>query len=120
MPWKTVLAELATAARKNMDKILQVLPENLTMRSNAVKTADLRIDIHQCSTDANKVVAKIQANSQAEDQAVKAFIKSGNKGGGHKGTHKNIAEISFGRRRYMFAYVMSFVCESQDLAARLF
>ncbi|KAH7347079.1 hypothetical protein BKA66DRAFT_576433 [Pyrenochaeta sp. MPI-SDFR-AT-0127] len=100
MAWKQVLGELATASRKNMNKLLQALPENITTKSNTVKTADLRIDVHQDSKDPNKAVAKIQANSQAKDQAVKDFIKSGNKGGGHKGTHKNIAEIPFDRSSF--------------------
>ena len=100
MPWKKVLEELATASRQNMGKLLQALPENLTTKSNAVKTTDLRIDIHQSSTDPNKAVAKIQANSKAVDQAVKDFIKSGNKGDGHKGTHKNVSNIPFDRSSF--------------------
>jgi catalase (peroxidase I) len=79
MGWKQALDMLALNARRNKDKLLQAIPENLTTRSNTVKTADLRIDVHQSSTDPNKAVAKIQANSQAKDQAVKDFIKSGNK-----------------------------------------
>ena len=100
MPWKKVLEELASASRKNMGKLLQAIPENLTSRSNVVKTADLRIDVHQDSKDPNKAVAKIQANSQAKDQAVRDFIRSGNKGGGHKGTHKNVCEIPFDRSSF--------------------
>lgn len=100
MAWKQVLAELSSASRKNVNKLLQALPDNVTTRSNAVKTVDLRIDIHQDSKNPNKAVAKIQANSQAKDQAVKDFIKSGNKGSGHKGTHKNIAEIPFDRSAF--------------------
>lgn len=100
MTWKHVLGELASASRRNVNKLLQALPDNLTTKSNAVKTVDLRIDVHQDSKDPNKAVAKIQANSQAKDQAVKDFIKSGNKGDGHKGTHKNIAEIPFDRSSF--------------------
>ncbi|KAH9872757.1 hypothetical protein J1614_005151 [Plenodomus biglobosus] len=100
MGWRSVLTELATGARKNSAKLVQALPENLTTRSNAIKTNDLRIDIHQDRTNPDKAVAKIQANSQAKDQAVKDFIKSGNKGSGHKGTHKNIAEIPFSRSNF--------------------
>lgn len=83
-----------------MDKITKILPENMTTRSNAVKTIDLCVDVHQSSKDPNKAVAKIQANAQAKDNAVKDYIKSGNKGGGHKGTHKNIAEIPFDRTSF--------------------
>lgn len=100
MPWKTVLAELSQAVRNNVDKLTKVLPDNLTTRSNAVKTLDLRIDVHQDSKDPNKAVAKVQANAQAKDNAVKDYIKSGNKGSGHKGTHKNITEIPFDRTSF--------------------
>lgn len=91
---------LAVNARRNKDKLLQAIPGNLTTKSNTVKTTDLRIDVHQSSTDPNQAVAKIQANSQAKDQAVKDFIKSGNKGSGHKGTHKNVAIIPFDRSNF--------------------
>jgi hypothetical protein len=100
MGWKHVLGELASTARNNKAKLLQAIPENLTTKSNAVKTADLRIDIHQSSTDPNMAVAKNQANTQAKDQAVKDFITSGNKGGGHKGTDKNVAVIPFDRSTF--------------------
>lgn len=100
MPWKTVLAELSQAVRNNVDKLTKVLPDNLTTRSNAVKTLDLRIDVHQDSKDPNKAVARVQANAQAKDNAVKDYIKSGNKGSGHKGTHKNITEIPFDRTSF--------------------
>lgn len=100
MPWKTALAELSQAVRNNVDKLTKVLPDNLTTRSNAVKTLDLRIDVHQDSKDPNKAVAKVQANAQAKDNAVKDYIKSGNKGSGHKGTHKNITEIPFDRTSF--------------------
>lgn len=97
MPWKTVLSELSQAVRNNVDKITKILPDNLTTRRNAVKTVDLRIDVHQESKTPTKAVAKVQANAQAKDNAVKDYIKSGNKCGGHKGTHKNITEILFDR-----------------------
>lgn len=100
MPWKSVLTELSQAARQNVDKITKALPDNLTTRSNAVKTVDLRIDVHQDSKDPNRAVARIQPNAQAKDNAVKDFIRSGNKGSGHKGTHKNIAEIPFDRTSF--------------------
>ncbi|KAJ5399327.1 hypothetical protein N7465_009816 [Penicillium sp. CMV-2018d] len=100
MPWKTVLAELSQAVRNNVDKLTKSLPDNLTTRSNAVKTVDLRIDVHQDSKNPNKAVAKIQANAQAKDNAVKDYIKSGNKGSGHKGTHKNVTEIPFDRTSF--------------------
>ncbi|GAD96396.1 predicted protein [Paecilomyces variotii No. 5] len=100
MPWKKVLSELSQTVRTNTDKITKAIPENLTTKSNAVKTQDLRIDIHQDSKNINRAVAKIQANAQAEDNAVKDYIKSGNKGDGHKGTHKTIAEIPFDRTEF--------------------
>lgn len=100
MSWKTVLAELSQAVRNNVDKLTKVLPDNLTTRSNAVKTLDLRIDVHQDSKDPNKAVAKVQANAEAKDNAVKDYIKSGNKGSSHKGTHKNITEIPFDRTSF--------------------
>lgn len=103
MPWKTALRNLASAVRKNPSKLLQAFPENLTAKNNAVKTRDLRIDVHQSHQslkDPNQAVAMIQANAQAKDQAVKDFIKSGNTGGGQKGTHKNIAEIPFDRSSF--------------------
>ncbi|KAI9930757.1 hypothetical protein ASPWEDRAFT_39643 [Aspergillus wentii DTO 134E9] len=100
MPWKTALSELAQVVRNNVEKVTKILPDNLTTRSNAVKTVDLRVDVHQSSKDPNRAVAKIQANAQAKDSAVKDYIKSGNKGGGHKGTHKNIAEIPFDRTSF--------------------
>lgn len=100
MPWKAALTELSQVVRNNVDKLLKVLPDNITTRSNAVKTVDLRVDVHQSSQDPNKAVAKVQANAQAKDNAVKDYIKSGNKGGGHKGTHKNIVEIPFDRTSF--------------------
>ena len=51
MPWKTVLSELSQAVRNNVDKITMILPENMTTRSNAVKTVDLLVDVHQSSKD---------------------------------------------------------------------
>jgi hypothetical protein len=101
MPWSKALGELATTFRNNTAKLLKALPENQTTKSNAIKTEDLRIDVHQSSKDPNKATARIQANAQAKDPAVKEYIKSGNKGsGGHKGTHKNIAEIPFDRKSF--------------------
>lgn len=72
----------------------------MTTRSNAIKTVDIRVDVHQSSQDPNKAVAKVQTNAQAKDTAVKEYIKSGNKGDGHKGTHKNIIEIPFDRTSF--------------------
>ena len=96
---RKILKELADTARKNADKLVKPLPDNVTSKSNVVKTTNLRIDIHQSSTDPDKAVARIQANAEATDKTVQNYIKSGNKGGpgSHKGTHKNITEIQFKR-----------------------
>jgi hypothetical protein len=95
---RKVLKELADGARRNPDKLIRPLPDNVTSKSNVVKTINLRIDIHQSSTDPNIAVARIQANNGATDKTVQNYIKSGNKGsGGHKGTHKNITEIQINR-----------------------
>ena len=100
MSWKTVLDQLSQAVWNNVDKITKILPDNLTTRSNAVKTVNLRIDVHQNSKEPNKTVTKIQANTQAKDNTAKDYIKSRNKGGGHKRTHKNITKIPFNRTSF--------------------
>jgi hypothetical protein len=99
---RKVLKELAESARKNAEKLVKPLPDNVTSKSNVVKTINLRIDVHQSSTDPNKAVAKVQANAEATDKTVQNYINSGSKGGSgsHRGTHKNIVEIQFDREAF--------------------
>ncbi len=86
---------------KNVIKLTAEFPENVTTKSNVIKTDDLRIDLTKNITYPDWVTAKVQANTQAKDHGVKDFIKSGNKGSGsHSGTHKNIIEISFDRKNF--------------------
>ena len=65
------------------------------MYANAVKTRDLRLDVHKNTKDPAMATGIIQANSEATDKSVKDFIKG--KTGGHRGTHQVIGEkIPFG------------------------
>ena len=68
--------------------------ESSTSRSNIVRTADLRIDVHKDFSNPGYAVAKLQVNKEAKDPAAKEFLKKGNKGA-HKTTHKNLAEIRY-------------------------
>lgn len=86
---------------KNIVKLTAEFPDNVTTKSNVIKTDDLRIDLTKNITYPDWVTAKVQANTQAKDHGVKDFIKTGNKGSGsHSGTHKNIIEIPYDRKNF--------------------
>ncbi|PYH80597.1 hypothetical protein BO82DRAFT_312507 [Aspergillus uvarum CBS 121591] len=92
---KAAFEGLAKKIRENSETL-----KNLTFADNqtsktAVKTKDLRFDVHRNTRDPTMATGIIQANSQAEDRTVQNFIKG--KTGGHKGTHQVIGEkITFG------------------------
>lgn len=84
MTWKKVLTELVQVVRSNADKFTKAFPENITTKS-AVKTKNLRIDVHQVPSEPDKAVAKIWGNAGADDPAVRDFIRSkGKDSDGHK------------------------------------
>ncbi|KAL4950824.1 hypothetical protein BDW69DRAFT_171269 [Aspergillus filifer] len=61
----------------------------------AVKTQDLRLDVHRNSKDPTKATGIIQANREATDWTVIEFNKGST--GGHAGTHQVIGnKIYFG------------------------
>ncbi len=87
---KAVLAALAQKVRENPEKIRNLTFANATTSVTAVKTQDLRLDVHKNTQDPNMATGIIQANSEAKNKAVKGFIKGST--GGHKGTHQIIGE----------------------------
>lgn len=92
---KSAFEGLAKKIRENADSLKSLAFADATTSKTAVKTKDLRLDVHRNTQDPTMVTGIIQANSQAEDNTVKSFIKG--KTGGHKGTHQVIGEkIRFG------------------------
>lgn len=66
--------------RENADPIKTLqFADNATSKS-AIKTKDLRFDVHRNTQDATMATDIIQANSQATDNTVKEFIKGQNWG----------------------------------------
>lgn len=69
--------------------------QNLTFADSAtavtaVRTADLRFDVHKSTENQFMATGIIQANSEAKDKSVRKFLKG--KTGGHRGTHQIIGE----------------------------
>lgn len=92
---KSAFQGLAKKIRENADSVKALqFADNATSKT-AVKTKDLRLDVHRNTQDATMATGIIQANSQATDNTVKEFIKG--KTGGHSGTHQVIGQkIRFG------------------------
>jgi hypothetical protein len=92
---KSAFQGLAKKIRENPDSLKNLqFADNATSKT-AVKTKDLRFDVHRNTQDATMATGIIQANSQATDTTVKAFIKG--KTGGHSGTHQVIGQkLRFG------------------------
>lgn len=92
---KTAFDALAKKIRDNADSLKNLQFPDASTSKTAVKTRDLRFDVHRNTQDPTMATGIIQANSEAEDKTVKKFIKGST--GGHKGTHQVIGEkIKFG------------------------
>ena len=92
---KACLAGLARKVRENPDKLKNLVFADAQTSQTTVKTQDLRLDVHENTTNPNMATGIIQANSQAENKAVRNFLKGSTCS--HKGTHQIIGEkISFG------------------------
>ncbi|KAF4635104.1 hypothetical protein G7Y89_g2990 [Cudoniella acicularis] len=87
---KAVLAALAQKVRESPEKLKNLTFADATASLTAVKTEDLRFDVHKNTQNPNMATGIIQANSEAKNKAVKGFIKGSS--GGHKGTHQIIGE----------------------------
>ncbi|KAJ6012625.1 hypothetical protein N7522_002980 [Penicillium canescens] len=81
---------LAKQIRANSEHLKNLQFADGATSKTAVKTKDLRLDVHRNTRDATMATGIIQANSQASDTTVKAFIKG--KTGGHSGTHQVIGQ----------------------------
>jgi hypothetical protein len=93
---KAAFEGLAKKIRENADSLKNLTFPDATTSKTAVKTRDLRLDVHKNTQDPKMATGIIQANSEATDKTVKDFIKAG-KTGGHRGTHQVIGEkIKFG------------------------
>lgn len=92
---RSALESLAKKIRDNSESLKNLtFPDNATAKT-AVKTQDLRFDVHRNTQDPTMATGIIQANSQATDRTVKEFIKG--RTGGHAGTHQVIGQkIRFG------------------------
>ncbi|GKZ94718.1 hypothetical protein AnigIFM59636_008444 [Aspergillus niger] len=91
---KAAFEGLAKKIRENSDSLKNLTFADAQTSKTAVKTRDLRFDVHRNTKDPTMATGIIQANSQAEDRTVRNFIKG--KTGGHRGTHQVIGEkISF-------------------------
>ncbi|KAI9725785.1 MAG: hypothetical protein M1834_009743 [Cirrosporium novae-zelandiae] len=92
---KTAFDALSKKIRENADALKTLQFADATTSKTAVKTQDLRLDVHKNTQDPSMVTGIIQANSQTTDQTVKDFIKGST--GGHRGTHQVIGKkIRFG------------------------
>jgi hypothetical protein len=87
---RSVFAALAQKVRESPDKLKVLKFADATTSKTAVKTQDLRFDVHRNTQNPNMATGIIQANSEAQNKAVKSFIKGHT--GGHKGTHQVIGE----------------------------
>ena len=87
---KSALQGLANQIRSNPGALKDLKFADGTTSKTAVKTQDLRLDVHRNTKNAKMATGIIQANSQAKDNTVKAFLKG--KTGGHKGTHQVIGQ----------------------------
>jgi len=83
-----VFKALADEIRANPGTLRNLTFADATTSVTAIKTADLRLDVHKSTLDPKMATGIIQANSEAKDKSVKKFIKG--KTGGHKGTHQVI------------------------------
>lgn len=92
---KAAFEGLAKKIRENADSLKTLtFPDDATSKT-AVKTRDLRLDVHRNTQDPTMATGIIQANSEATDKTVKDFIKG--KTAGHRGTHQVIGQkIKFG------------------------
>ncbi|KAE8152192.1 hypothetical protein BDV25DRAFT_151500 [Aspergillus avenaceus] len=92
---KNVFKGLAKEIRDNADSLQNLVFADGATSKTAIKTRNLRLDVHKDSKDPTMATGIIQANSQADDKSVKSFIKGST--GGHRGTHQVIGEkIRFG------------------------
>ena len=92
---KSVFKALADKIRENPAALQNLTFADASSSMTAIKTRDLRLDVHKNTQDPNMATGIIQANSEAKDKTVKAFIKG--KTGSHKGTHQVIGQkIRFG------------------------
>jgi hypothetical protein len=92
---KTVFKALADKIRENPAALQNLTFADASSSVTAVKTRDLRLDVHKNTQDPNMATGIIQANSEAKDKTVKAFIKGMT--GSHRGTHQVIGQkIRFG------------------------
>jgi hypothetical protein len=87
---KSVFAALAQKVRESPDKLKSLKFADATTSKTAVKTQDLRFDVHRNTQNPTMATGIIQANSEAQNKAVKSFIKGHTVG--HKGTHQVIGE----------------------------
>lgn len=90
---KKCLTSLAQALRQNGDKMKNLSFAPGTTAVTAVKTVDLRLDVHPSSTKEGEATGIIQINTEATNHQVKNLMKG--KTGGHKGTHQVIEKIKF-------------------------
>jgi hypothetical protein len=87
---KAAFESLAKKIRDNADSLKNLtFPDGATSKT-AVKTQDLRFDVHRNTQDPTMATGIIQANSEATDRTVKEFIKG--RTGGHAGTHQVIGQ----------------------------
>jgi hypothetical protein len=87
---KKAFAALGKKARDNDELLKNLIFADGTTSKTAIKTPDLRLDVHRNTNDPRKATGIVQANSEATDKTVKDFVKGST--GGHKGTHQVIGE----------------------------
>ncbi|TVY85523.1 hypothetical protein LSUE1_G000381 [Lachnellula suecica] len=87
---KPVLAALAQKVRESPEKLRNLTFADTTTSLTAIKTEDLRFDVHRNTQNPSMATGIIQANSEAKNKAVKGFIKGSSSG--HKGTHQIIGD----------------------------
>jgi len=87
---KTTLEALAKKIREHPDSLKNLTFADASTSKTAIKTQDLRLDVHRNTQDPTMATGIVQANSEATDKTVKDFIKK--KTGGHRGTHQVIGE----------------------------
>ena len=116
---KAALAALAQKARENPDKLRNLTFADATTATTAVKTQDLRLDVHKSTKNLNMATGIIQANSEAKDKTVKDFI--GGSTGSHKGTHQIIGEkIGFGLGNALDIEAVASVIEKGGVSGDIF
>lgn len=109
---KAVLATLAQKVRQDPDALKDLAFADSATSVTAVKTQDLRLDVHRNTQNPSMATGIIQANSEAQNKAVKDFIRG--KTGGHKGTHQIIGEkIRFGLGAYFDADAVARAIENE-------